>query len=601
LLNLDSKGGPQVKKLLILVSILAVSGLLIHPASAHRDTSFTYDSTAGMFEDTYDQFKYSPAYLPSFQKSTLWSQFSNLETGTDYLTKDTANPSPYYLLGGQTDFMGMGRAGLMFDWNGAVTPASVVDYNGYVNPGFQESTRVTITDLNMDGQYDHRTESYAHIKKQDQFFTDDLYLAFGLGGGKGLDLGAAIRGVWDIHSPTYDLYTGGTPSLDDVARVRRYSMPDPATTVLDSAFDRSCTGSLNFSTSMWGLMLSGRLNDLMPNLDTIINVGPILTMNGNKLTRELSELTDDAPTVPGSSDYLVDHKVTGMEIGATSSFSGLPVFPGSGIGVFADVRGDLTFSPNMILTGIVGGSLAPMTYSGDAKAEKIDHYLTHTPNGGLTLTNDNTTDDVVTYTGHQTLSNLFLKLRAQYLAKGWKFGFGANFSFQDNYYETKAADVTNTTNIRSGTGVLGNDYTHTENSGNETMSKTENIYNTVELPLGLVINILDTLPIRFGAKHTITVQSLNKSTEITAQSPFTWNRARNDGTTLSGVYDINSLTESQNSAYSVVHTTAFYYGVSWWPVPDIQIDMTGFGQPGGTESASILSLWTYNLSFNFYF
>lgn len=91
-----------MKKLsfLLAFALLVIGSFsLTSVTSAHQDQSFTYTSTAGMFEDMYDFFKYSPAYLPSFKKNSFWGQLSNLESQYDYLYVDSPDDD-YYLLGG---------------------------------------------------------------------------------------------------------------------------------------------------------------------------------------------------------------------------------------------------------------------------------------------------------------------------------------------------------------------------------------------------------------------------------------------------------------------------------------------------------------------
>ena len=97
-----------MRKIFTWLTMVILSGTITTACFAHQDNSFTFTSTAGMFEDVYDLFKASPAYLPSFERSTLWGQLSNLQNQNDLMFMDptwTSVSNNYYLLVGQLNIL----------------------------------------------------------------------------------------------------------------------------------------------------------------------------------------------------------------------------------------------------------------------------------------------------------------------------------------------------------------------------------------------------------------------------------------------------------------------------------------------------------------
>jgi hypothetical protein len=595
------KGGWTVKKLSLLLAVTLVFGSLGFSAFSFAITqqnSFTYTSTAGMFEDMYDYYRLSPAYLPSFNKNSFWGQLSNLENSQDQQINN-GNPggNDSYLLGGQVDLMGMGRIGAMFDWYGQTISDYSENYNTsstfQTGNGFFENTNVGYTISSGSSVIDTKTESYSHVKRVDNYADNDVYVPYGLGGIMGLDLGVAVHGSWWDDNPTYDnrpgtaiTYGNVGYTFDENTYVRQTNLLSGA---LVNEFDRTSSGSLDYGQSEWGLVLGGRLKGLMPNLDLVVNVAPELVSRGNKLKAEMVDKYDYQPGNPSVlSNETTTHSLEGIE-------PGVGVYPGSGIGVAAGVRGEYLYTPNINLIGTVSCLLLPMTLSSDAKEDTTYLDVNNQTLGGLTqVTNtNNVTHDK--YEGKTNNGNVSAQLRSQFLAKGWKLGLGINYMNSWDTSEITQTDTVNNVTQLSGTGNPAQDNTATETYGYVSKVKSDILHTQIDLPVGVVINLLDTLPIRFGAVHSIVYTVSNSSTEITSRTPDSVTRNYADGhaTTTINAPPPN-VDEYSNSSADISHNNYFYYGASWWPYKDVQIDFTGF-------AGDVLALTNYNLSFNFYF
>jgi hypothetical protein len=597
-----------VKRLSLLISLLLLSGSFSTISFANtQDQSFTFQSTAGMFEDTYDYFKYSPAYLPSFQRNVFWGQFSNLGNSYDQQINNSSLSNPYYLFGGQMDMMGMGRGGVMFDWTGASTSQNNV--NNYNHPvgntgvrGLYEDTLVTYT-TSGGAVIDGKTTSYSHVNRVDNQSNNDLYLAYGLGGIMGMDFGAALRGRWWVSNPTYDPWQGTAYgnagyTFDETTNVRSYNL---LTNALTTTFDRNGSGSLSYGNYNWLLDLGGRAKNLFPNLDLVVNLGPILNINSNKLTAESTDKNDWEPNNPGLVfNQTITHRISGMEPGANSSTIGLYstgdtfyFYPGSGIGVLANARGDYAYNPNIILTGQLGFLTQPITLSSDAKEEFVDTTNLNQTVGGLLLTTNLNNDFQRKYEGNINSGQTYAKFRSQFLSKGWKLGLGINYT--NSWYLTNIKDTQTTRNVMqvSGTGSTATDYTETVTSGSETESKYENSNTVVELPIGVVFNILDNLSARLGYSHQLVYSVTNSSLQTTSRTPQVTQRNYNDGTSTTTVGGSSAYDESNKSEYYIYHNNVVSYGASWTPYTNVQIDFTDF--------IYVLNLNYYRLSISFYF
>ncbi len=577
-----------MRRLFTWLTMVILSGTLTAACFAHQDNSFTFTSTAGMFEDVYDLFKASPAYLPSFERSTLWGQLSNLQNQNDLMFMDptwTSVSNNYYLLGGQLNILGLGRGGGMVDWFGASVPQAVTDYNGNTASGRAESTEVASRDLDSDGIYDFREEIYGKIEKIDHNYSTDIYVAFGMGGLFGMDLGAGVRADWDSHQPSYNPCDTANPffssltnhSFNEEAWERQYDLTNNNAELY--RWDRMGTGSLNYGTATWRLILAGRSKSLMPNLDLVVNAGPVLRIATNEYEYEYTEDQDSAPSDPATGNNK-SFTESGME-------AGTDVYPGSGIGFLANARADYTLAENLLLTAQLGYTLIPYSIS-DAKLERNTWELNR-----AMQRDEQTTGENYTYEGDVGYSLAEVKLRAQYTAQGWKLGMGINASTSSDTREVTTKYEYSKTDIDSNTGDPSTDYTQTITDGRESITKSTDITDTLELPVGLVLNIVNKLPIRFGAKHIIKRKSETDTYEVTSRTPRTTHTVYGDGVVDNTVADISEYSHWTGSSLTVTHQNVFYYGLTWWPFEDLQIDVANF--------AYTAFLYEYNVSITFHF
>jgi hypothetical protein len=569
--------------------MMMVAFLPLAALADHQNNSFTYTSTAGMFEDMYDYFTYSPAYLPGFQKNAFWGQLSNLQNQGDKLVNNSSNSN--YVLGGQVDMMGMGRIGAMFDWTSYTTAQATGLYNGVAaGTGFQDATLVSYLDLNGDGQIDARSESYSRQKRYANFSNSSLYLPYGLGKAYGeIDLGAAFSWKQNSFAPTYNPSIANS-SFDEIATVRNYNLLTGQE--IGPHFDRNRTGSLTYGNSQWILELAGR-TQILPDLDLVVNVAPVLNVTYNDYKYDTSDVTNYSPSNPG---IISQTSVTQHDSGLASAPVYADYAPGSGLGFLANARADYTYAPNILLTGIVGFQTSPQTLdSGKNKYETVTDTTTRNTVGGLVLANDTNSDTTINTTGTSSYIDLNAKVRAQFIAKGWKLGLGANFDYNDNSWDFINKNHTTSFVANTGTGDPLTDITTTTTSGSESESKSDTATNTIELPIGVILNVLDNLPLRFGAVHTIKIISASTSTLVTHRDPMVVTTTNGNGAitgqTVTGM--TNSPDEYSNAPLTVAQSNTFYYGLSWWPFPQVQIDLAGF--------TNVLDLTGYKASFNFYF
>jgi hypothetical protein len=317
--------------------------------------------------------------------------------------------------------------------------------------------------------------------------------------------------------------------------------------------------------------------------------------------------SDWAPSTPGVVyNQTVTNHVSGIEpnasanigtYGATIGNVGNTVtgfYPGSGVGVLANVRADYTLNPNVILTGQVGVLTQPITLSSDSQEEFTTTTNLQQTVGGLLYQTNTNNDSQHQYSGTVNNGQTYAKVRSQFLAKGWKLGLGVNLT--NSWYVSDITDKQTTNNVTtlSGTGSPATDYTETVSSGVTMENKLEATDTTVELPIGVVFNLLENLPLRLGVVHVIDYSVVNNSQQVTSRTPQTDQKTYTNGSTATTVTGNNGQEEINTSSYSISQDNVFTYGMSWWPYPTVQVDFTGF-------ASNVLALNRYNLSMSFYF
>ncbi len=577
---------------LAMTMLLSMSGL----ASATKDTSFTSDSTAGIFEDNYDFFKYSPAYLPSLQRNTLWAQLSNHVTGGDEQVNGNPGTSSY-LLGTQVSAMGVGRAGFIFDWYGSDSFETA--YNGYAGGesqsgnGFIESALVNYRDSNTDGIYDAKTEKYGREKRTYSYNDTDVYVAYGLGDLGGLDFGAALRvqgsGTKYTYNPGYlgvnalvAQYAGLLigPSFDQSLRWTETNLITGAKTF---EFTQGTTGSLERSSMDTKVTLAARAAKMISNLDAVVNLTPIFRSRTNKYTYQLDQNINYNPNAVA--DKVSQYKENGIENGLG--------YPGSGVGVGIGLRGDYTMSSNFVLIGEGGFQMVPSTIA-DAKQDRTTMVRTRTPNGTLLQVDQTDVADNDKFEGKTDDSSYSLGVRGQYqVAKNTKFGMGIKFTGTSTISKVKTTNTYSSTRTVSGTGSTATDYTAVTTGGYTSEANTRSIYNNIELPVGLVINLMENLPIRFGAMHTITTHEYSNDTQVTARQPQITQTNYANGSSAQTAATQNNFDEVNSGYLQTYHNNALYHGATWWPTKDVQVDMTAI--------YDLVKFGDYRLSISVYF
>jgi len=557
-----------------------------------QDHSFTYIATAGMFEDTYDFFKSSPAYMPGFEKNAFWGQLSNLRDHSDYIFDNSANDA--YLLGGEMA-IGPGRLGLMLDWYSNVNPEYNEFYGGSGHGGFGEGTYEQYLDRDSDTIIDARQETYGRSDYTSKHSEMDVYAAYALGGFAGFDLGAAVRGIWDANNPSY--YTSSPlwsykESFDLNSYNRQY---DLNTGQLLFDWSEQGGGSYTYGSGIWALILGARSKTLLPGLDLVANLTPALYSWDNKVEWNYTSNTNYNPA--SVDDDIVSRSITGIN---GNNFNAVHPLTGSSLGVNANVRGDYALTPRILLTAILSGG----TSGWNPKDEKMEETYTErrrttTLIGGIpTVQTGTTNDSSITSLEEKGGTNYAtLNLRAQFPANGWRLGLGLNAYVIGNNNEVVATENTHDTyRWDANDGDPANSYTMVTTSSERVKNTYETLINQLELPVGIILDVLSNLQVQLGAKHTIAASSSSSKYDLLSQTLMTTVRTFDNGVSTSTINPPSGMNEEQTHEYSVEQYTQMFYGVSWQPYEQMQIDFAGFG-----GSAGLLTLANWRLSVNIYY
>jgi len=558
-----------VRRLLSIAMVLLVSAFLVSNSYAAQDRSFTNINSAGMFEDVYDFFKLSPAYLSSFEKTTLWTQLSNLYDTGDDLFDDTGNS--YLLLGGQTDLMGLGRIGVMVDWYSQITPKSVQDANGFPSPsstGHASSTKIDYLDTNSDSIIDNKIVSTAEIEKYDNFMNKEIYAAYGMGGFMGFDVGVSIRADLSGYSPSWNDWNGDV-SLNEKYESRTTNLLSNTDTSL-TTYERS--GKLEYGESTYELAVGARSKKLISNLDLVANLGFILNPVSNDYEYTYEQTIDADLSNPDTKIYNKTSEI-GIEPDATDpATEEESYYPGTGMGGLAEVRGDYQLTSNIVVIGEAAfGYVGRGVTDEEQKRESIDRKVTMP---GLDIYTDETANSTTdTYEGDVTDMAAGVSLRAIYQGEGWRLGMGLRAGTNSTVSEITTTSETNNVVTVAGRATPSANSVATTTSSLTSITKSRSVYNAIEIPVGLQIDILKNLPIYFGSSHVVYFRESTSSYEVTSRSLPTTTTVLGDGTTSTTTNDVSAIEASNDSDLTSNHYTDFHYGLTWWPKENIQIDM----------------------------
>lgn len=572
-----------MKKIIAFSAAVLISGMLTSSTLAHQDSSFTSITTFGIFETMYDYFKYSPAYLPSFEKAALWTQLSNLEGTFDQFFDWTG--SNYYSIGLQTDILGAGRGGGMLDWYSEVTAANATNFAGDTGDGEVESTRTDYRDLDNDEIIDWSEERYGRIRKEFSALENDIYLVFGLGDIGGFALGASLRGRWVSLQPT--VKDDSSESMDEEWSRKQFIIDPLGNKTQISELKGSRAGTLNYGFSDWRLKFGARSDELLPGVDLVANIGPILTVFTNEYdyTYRQTEVPD---LLNPSTTILNEATEKGVE-------AGVEMYPGSGVGFLIDLRGDMELSQDLTLISEVGFSLAPMNFDGTEERKTRD--VATPPIGiGPATTNDDFEKDA--FTGDMTTLEANAKVRLIYQGPGWRLGFGLRGyidSFVRNQTHTFEQSDTYRYVLVNGQSNPAQDYTETVVQSFTEEIKNNWVYNALEIPIALELPIVENgFVIYIGGQHTVTLDSYNTTVEQTRRQNRVVTRTYDDGTISTQIGDINNeLGAEEETAITSNHDTDYMAGFSWFPAENMRVDV---------KNVFRHEFWRdFEISFNFFF
>ncbi|MEW6516329.1 MAG: hypothetical protein AB1439_05420 [candidate division FCPU426 bacterium] len=553
----------------------------------------------------YDLFKYSPAYLPTFQKNAFWGQLSNLHDRVDRIVNNASND--WYLIGGTNDMMGMGRAGLMFDWWASVAPQTTRTWNVTTTyNGLAEYENIEYRDTDSDSVVDLRRETYGRSEETNNNSQSDIYAAYGLGGFMGMEVGAAIRGMWNSNVPSWDDYiSSGTHatihgnydgSFDWIATDKQYDVTNPNNPILQYRSDAEGTGTLDYGSSSWALILGGRMPGFMPNMDLTANLKGIMASKSNKLDWKYEESYDNSPNDPNLySDFSRTYKKVGIE-------EGYNYFPGTGIGVGADARLDWVIQPGINFTGWLGfGTVGIPIATGDSKNDSTTDMLARTTqfNGteNILVTDAVNSKTASTWEGSDSGTTILARARIVFPTDGFDFGLGASFCSEQSKLETtRVVDVTaNRRHVEYETVAdPTTDFTEATSSGYKIDSVSDVVINTIDLPVAFNFKFLKNFHVQVGVNHQITMKSITTNSTTKDRRLATTVRTTDANVVTTTGPGNTSFTEmSQTSRYDVTHDNQFSYGVTWWPYEQVRVDFTYL--------TYLTYLYLYRFSINLYY
>lgn len=569
-----------MKTLRIVFMAWAACGMIVGSAAAFQEQSFQYAATHGMFEDMYDLFTDSPAYLASFEKNVIWSQLSNLRSRSDSLFG--YNPADsLWQVGGTTDLIGPGRLGVMFDYGGYSEP--VGNWRFYApasHVGFGEGTEVVYNDGNGDNILDFRRERYSRSSAQDTESEGEVYLAYGLGL-DGIDAGIGVRGSWSFENPTYTS-TGfwmGDFSFDQAATQRDV---DLITGQALYNYDFNATGDLNIANMEWGLVLAARSKDafgIMPGLGTLVNLRPYIVSSAQDYNAGYTADEDFSPSDPGIiSRWTADYQESGV---ASDNY------PGNGFGVDGYIRADYPYA-GVNWTGWINvESTAYSLQNADFKYEAFSRFEnTDTFSGIPVYTSDTYTETTdIKNEGQGGFTWIEARLRGQIPLTGWRLGFGINgiLSMNDNE-RTETITTQSVDRWDAGTGIPADSYTQQLNAFQKRRTTNASQQSVLQFPLAIVIDILKNFSVQVSAQYNIVHYSQTTTGEVLESPVPTTVRTYDDGTVVFDIPDTHEtytgdFTAEQTSYVETYFSTSFAYGLTWKPWEQVQIDLTGFTEP----------------------
>ena len=565
-----------------------------------------HDATAGVFEDTYDWFKFSPAYLPGFERNAFWGQLSNYQSlGDQLFDDDPAND--YYLLGGHMDVMGMGRAGIMVDWNSDQDPAYIEPYGGSATNGYAEESNVVYRDIDSDGTLDYRRELYGRGTALEQDSSGDVYAVYGMGGVAGFDLGAGVRMEWFTSQPTYNYdnwFDSDYGPFDWVGRERQY---DLVTGQLLYTYDESSDGHWNLAYSVWGIQLGARSQNLVSGLDLVVDVSPQLWSIENDYEFRLELRENEAPADPNVFDE------ASLMVAETGSFAGDDLddlddypLPGSGLGVEARVKATYDLGGGVSTRGQVIYETAGIQAQDAFFKLDYEETLRQTDwSGGMPAVRFEQGREMIHVTwptAEMGMTNLEAEGLVLFEGVAWRVGGGVRLGTSE---QTDAREMKFDFDYRlrydPGTGDPSSAYTITGRGGETWRTEMRMASNTLALPVAVVFNLLETFDLMLGAEHVVTQSEYTQQSELIDANFIEFRQTYDDGTQgspgggpteFSNFLDEPQATNASN--YTVSHDTIFTYGASWWAAPDaLRFDVMGF--------SDLLHLYNYRVSANIFF
>jgi hypothetical protein len=507
-------------------------------------------STTGMVEDDYD-LMLDPARMLEIDSFRVYTGLSNLATGRN--GQFDGSSDNFFLVGG-TGSLAQARAGVLLDRSGSVEPLFTGMYGraGESLFGFGRLVQTELLDLDSNGTYDYKRETWAEARADQHSDVTDGFVGAGYRLG-GLRLGASLGLTRDnaAHADAARNYRREQRDSSLVGRRPTFRGLEKAVGV-----DYRASSEYRFGLSGWydaGPFSLGLGGAAAPTADAAwhrydesrhYDASP-----DDSLIRDITELT--------STDSL-DLTFAGLRVRTYASAFWRPRGD-------AETRLRVGYTTENSNQGAAAGWLSAHTADSVCRPGRAQYV-----------------DSISASYGAARASRHFDVGLTQLvtLAGRLRFGLGVEFgtgSEEDEFDEDGANwsryDFDNGDSVRSRA-----DYTMTVSSREQRRRRTTSAERSLSVPAGLEVGLTPSLALRLGTSYTVTWADVTRVEELTASEPTRTRYEYGDGTFRETVGAAQQYPGQSESQSTVEHAATFSYGVGFSPLYNLRLDLTGFSR-----------------------
>ena len=555
-----------MKKLFLVLSILTFVGGL--GAQGLLLQSFRQQATYSIWDDL--DYAIDGTDLLEVEGGRIFTNLSNLSSSTEQLMGNYSDNmfvigfiSPVLPLGLKSAFFWGTRKNLDPDYLSLDLDGD--GWNDVYGYGFLSGTWNREWDANGDGSIDFIDFRYLEEAGEDSYLESDILVnvAKDMGGGNAFAFTyqkVMDNSTWDYSDSTYE-------QTEDVSTGDlTYYWWD--TYVGNSIFTMPSSNRFNlaFTTPFWFNPTWDLRGDLFFNL---------LNQEDSWVER-LHYFEDYAPATPVITDTYLD----------STNFNYQDNYSNNEAGLALRLR-----NVNPVLSWWVGGRFGMNFGSGDYDSDYSyfyeDQYMSA---GNVALDNytyslDNTAP--ISVSGMNI--GAFGRIEWQ-LSSNVRFGIGALYSsssltreYDEDYSYTYRYEYDD----GDSDPADWDDYTDIIESGYSGTRTYENVYDVIQVPVGIEINVGKNKDwfIRFGAIATKSNYNVLEIEEVDEARRQIRTITRGDGTTTVTYSDVEYASYKENE-YREYQTVDFAYGLGWKPSDNVGIDLLGMFDITGTELLS---------------